>query len=627
MSQIQFEEKTYNTESLDIGLWKRMLKLLGRRKKNFIKLGIFMTLLALLDVLRPLLNRQAINYFARGQFETREIVIYGIIYFLYILGEGIMVTQFANQSGYIESGFMYDVRKQMYDKIQQLSYSYFDRTPTGWIMARLTSDVGRLSEIMAWSLTDMVWGFGMMIAASVIMLVTDWKMALIVLASVPVLAYVSLWFQLRILKNYRDVRRTNSKITNSFSESIAGQKTTKTLGLEDTNYRDFKSLAAEYHRQSYRAACFSSTFMPIVIGISNVVTAFLIYYGGNQVFLQAMEFGTMMMFVEYASQFFEPLRQIAGILAELQMAQASAERVMTLLDEQVEIQDSPEVIEKYGTILEGKTENYPAIKGDIEFKNVSFYYNEKEPVLTDFSLKVKAGTSVALVGETGSGKSTIVNLLCRFYQPVEGQILIDGVDYRERSLGWLHSNIGYVLQSPTLFSGTVKDNIRYGNLNATDQQVEAAARLVSADKFIEKMDKGYDSEVGEGGSRLSTGEKQLISFARAVIADPALMILDEATSSVDTETEKQIQDAISSMLKGRTSFVVAHRLSTIINSDIILVIDKGRIAEQGTHKDLMEKKGKYYSLYIQQFNQQLQQQLLGVREEFSEEREYEEEED
>ena len=318
-----------------------------------------------------------------------------------------------------------------------------------------------------------------------------------------------------------------------------------------------------------------------------------------------------MMFTEYATQFFDPLKQIANVLAELQMAQASAERVLSLLDEDVDIKDSQEVIEKYGTVFEGKSQNYPDIKGDVEFRNVNFSYIENEPILVDFNLKVKAGQSVALVGETGSGKSTIINLLSRFYQPTSGQILIDGVDYRERSIGWLHSNLGYVLQTPTLFTGTVKDNVRYGNLSATDQQIIDACKMVDADSFINKLDKGYDSDVGEGGGKLSTGEKQLLSFARAIVSNPALFILDEATSSVDTETEKKIQNAINVVLKNRTSFIVAHRLSTIINSDIILVIDKGRIVESGKHDDLMKKKGYYYRLYINQFNQEVQKQLLG----------------
>lgn len=611
MSNIQFEEKQYNTDSLDLGLWKRILSLLGSSKKHLIKLGIFMILMAVVDVTRPYLDKIAIDYFAAGNVKTNEIIIYAVAYVILIILNGILVSSFTRQSAYIESGFLYDIRDRLFEKVQKLSYSYFDKTPTGWIMARLSSDVGRLAEIFAWSLTDLVWGVAVMIAASVIMLKTNWKLALIVLAIVPLLALVSMWFQVRILKNYRSVRAINSKITGAFNEGITGAKTTKTLVLEDENLREFKQLTSEYRDKSNRAAYFSSAFMPIVIGLSSISLAFILWYGGNQVLLQSMEYGTLLMFTEYASQFFDPLKQIAGIIAELQMAQASAERVLSLLEEEVEITDSDEVIKKYGTVFDGIKENYPKLHGDVEFEHVNFSYIKEEPILEDFNLKVKAGQSIALVGETGSGKSTIINLLCRFYQPTSGRILIDGVDYKERSLGWLHSNIGYVLQTPTLFTGTIKENIKYGKFDATDDEIIAAAKMVGADSFIEKLDNGYDSDVGEQGSKLSTGEKQLISFARAIVADPALFILDEATSSVDTETEKKIQKAIDVILNQRTSFIVAHRLSTIINADKILVIDKGKIVESGKHDELMAKKGYYYRLYINQFNKDMQNQLLG----------------
>ncbi len=611
MSNIQFEEKQYNTDSLDLNLWKRILALLGSSKKHLIKLGVFMLLMAIVDVIRPYLDKIAIDYFASGDVKTNEIIIYAIVYIIVILLNGILVSSFTRQSAYIESGFLYDIRDRLFEKVQLLSYSYFDKTPTGWIMARLSSDVGRLAEIFAWSLTDLVWGVAVMIASSIIMFKTNWHLALIVLVIVPILAFVSMWFQIRILKNYRGVRAVNSKITNAFNEGITGAKTTKTLVLEDENLKEFKQLTAEYRDKSNKAAYFSSAFMPIVIGLSAISLAFILWYGGNQVLLQSMQFGTLLMFTEYAQQFFDPLKQIAGLIAELQMAQASAERVLSLLEENIEITDKEEVIKKYGTIFDGIKENYPKLEGNVEFEHVDFSYIKDEPILKDFNLKVEKGQSIALVGETGSGKSTIINLLCRFYEPTSGRILIDGVDYKDRSLGWLHSNIGYVLQTPTLFTGTVKDNIRYGKFDATDEQIEAAAKLVGADSFIEKLENGYDSEVGEQGSKLSTGEKQLISFARAVVADPALFILDEATSSVDTETEKKIQKAIEAILHERTSFIVAHRLSTIINSDKILVIDKGRIVESGKHDELMAKKGYYYRLYVNQFNKELQEKLLG----------------
>ena len=292
------------------------------------------------------------------------------------------------------------------------------------------------------------------------------------------------------------------------------------------------------------------------------------------------------------------------------MAQASGERIVYLLESEPSIVDSDEVIEKYGTIFEPKTENYEDIKGDVEFKNICFKYENGQEVLKYFNLKVEAGKTIAIVGETGAGKSTIVNLLCRFYEPTSGELLIDGVDYRKRSLGWLHSKLGYVLQAPHLFEGTIEENIRYGNLSATREEIIEAAKLVNADEFIQSFKDGYDTKVGEGGNRLSTGQKQLISFARAVLAKPSIFILDEATSSIDTETEKIIQYGIENIMKGKTSFVIAHRLSTIVNADRIIVISKGEKIEDGNHESLMRQKGTYYKLFTNQFNEDLERMSI-----------------
>lgn len=610
MSEIRFQEKEYNTDSLDAGLWKKIINLLGNQKKDLYWLFVFMLLVAVLDVVFPYLNKIAIDYFAIGKGTQGQLIGFGVGYLVLLAIQAFFVFKFIAQSGIVETDFSYYVRKTVFDKLQVLSYSYYDKTPTGWIMARMTSDVGRLAEIIAWSLVDMVWGLTVMVGITIVMLIVNWKMALLVLVVVPILAYISVWFQTRILKNYRLVRQVNSKITSSFSEGIAGAKTTKTMVLEEQNLEEFNRLTSEMREKAIRAAILSSLFMPIVIGLSAVSTGAILWYGGNQVLFYGLEFGTLMMFTQYANQFFEPLRQIARLLAELQMAQASAERVLSLLEEEPAIVDSDEVIAQYGTILEPKVENYPVMKGDISFEHVDFNYLPEEPVLVDFNLEVQAGQTIALVGETGSGKSTIVNLLCRFYEPVNGIVKIDGVDYKQRSLGWLHSNLGYVLQAPHLFSGTVKENIQYGRMDASMEEIIDAAKLVNAHEFIMKLEKGYDTDVGEGGGRLSTGEKQLICFARAVLADPKLFILDEATASIDTETEKVIQDAIDKVLVNRTSFVVAHRLSTIVNADVILVMKNGRILEKGNHDALMKLKGYYYRLYTNQFNENLQKELL-----------------
>ena len=611
MSQ-HFEEQDFNTDHLDTHLWSKIFGYLLKYKKNLIFLVFLMVTIASIDVGFPLMNRYAMDYYIKDHGSMSNLWLYGLGYFGMICVQGFVVFFFIQQAGKIEMEFAYDMRNRAFRKLQELSFTYFDKTPLGWIMARMTSDIGRLAEIVSWSLIDMVWGLTVMIGVTVIMVIIDWQMALLILMVVPVLAWISVVFQRKILEKYRETRKINSQITGAFSEGITGAKTSKTLVLEDSQIHDFKQLTSKLSRESISAAILASIFMPLVAGLGAFSLAMILWVGGQQVLVGTMSFGTLMLYTQYASSFFEPLRQLARLLAEFQMAQASAERVLTLVNTEVDLVDTKQVIEKYGTILNPITDGYHRLKGDVRFNDVSFAYKKEEPVLSHFNLDVKAGQTIALVGETGSGKSTIVNLLCRFYEPNEGTITIDGIPLKERSVGWLHSNLGYVLQAPHLFSGSVRENIRYGRLDATDEDIEKAARLVDAHDFIVKLDKGYLTDVGEGGNRLSTGQKQLISFARAVIADPSIFVLDEATSSIDTETEQIIQKAIENLMKGRTSFIIAHRLSTIVNADRILVIRKGVIVEEGTHHDLMMKHGYYHRLYTNQFNEDLQNQLLNL---------------
>lgn len=607
---IRFEEQEYNNDTLDTGLWKRIFILMKPLKKQLIFLFVLMIGVAGCDVLFPYMNKLAIDYFVTEHQMGSSLIWFGVIYMGGVIFQSAVVYLFFMQAGKIEMAFSYDVRQKAFAKLQTLSFSYFDKTPIGWLMARMSSDIARLAEIMSWSLMDLIWGVAVMIGVSIVMLLVNWKLALMILMVVPILAYLSMWFQIRILKSYRSVRKVNSRITSAFNEGITGAKTTKTLVVEEENLKEFNKETEEMRYSSVRAATLSALFMPIVMGLGAISTAAILWYGGHQVLLQTLQFGTLMMFTQYATQFFEPLRQIARLIAELQMAQASAERVLSLLDSDAKVKDTNEVIEKYGTELQPKLENYEPLHGDIEFNHVNFRYLEDEPVLEDFNLQVKAGQTIALVGETGSGKSTIVNLLCRFYEPLNGEIKIDGVEYRQRSTGWLHHNLGYVLQAPHLFSGSVLDNIRYGRLDATEEEIIAAAKLVDAHDFIIRLQHGYQTDVGEGGSRLSTGQKQLISFARAVLADPRIFVLDEATSSIDTETEQIIQYAIEHLMKGRTSFIIAHRLSTIVNADRILVMKHGKIVEQGTHQQLIDEAGYYYRLYTTQFNEDQENALL-----------------
>jgi ATP-binding cassette subfamily B protein len=602
------QEQEYS-KKFDFSLWIRLLKYAAPYKKLMILLGFVMICVAGIDVIFPLMTKYAIDHYAVTG------TLYGLRYFAIgyaALGlvQAFNVYLLISIAGKIDMGICYDIRKHGFRRLQELSFAYYDKTPVGWLMARMTSDTTRLSDTIAWGLVDFVWGITMMLGIAGVMLVINWKLALLSLSVMPIVGIISIYFQQKILKAYRKVRKTNSKITGSFNEGISGAKTTKTLVREEKNLDEFKLLTKDMYASSVQAAIFSSIYLPLVLALGSIGTAIALWYGGNGVLLQTLSYGTLVLFIQYTIQFFEPVRELARIFAELQSAQASAERILSMIETEPEITDSKAIIEKYGDSYSPKREIWPHIEGNISFKNVSFAYKDGEKVLENFSLDVKAGETIALVGETGSGKSTIVNLACRFYEPTEGQVLIDGVDYTQMPIIWLQSNLGYVLQTPHLFSGTVKDNIKYGKLDATEEEIIHAAKLVNAHSFITKLENGYDSEVGEGGNRLSTGEKQLVSFARAILANPRIFVLDEATSSIDTETEHMIQEAIQTVLEGRTSFIIAHRLSTIRSADRILVIRDGKVTEQGSHKQLMKQKGYYYRLYTNQFMEEQELQLL-----------------
>ncbi len=606
-----WDEKDY-AEHFDASLWRRLLRYAKPYRKHLIAITVLMGLNALIDAVFPLLTRYAIDHLipqgsALGPAFTRFVAVFAAL----VAVQTATIYAFLRLSGIVEIGVCYLIRKLGFERLQELPFAYYDRTPVGYIMTRMTSDAQRLADTIGWSLLDLCWGAFYLLFSGAAMFSIHWKLALAVMCVLPPLAMISWYFQKRILKSYREVRKANSQITGAFNEGIMGAKTTKTLVREEANCEEFNVLARKMKTSSVRAATLSAIYLPIVISLSTLATAYALWKGGYDVFTGTITLGTISVFISYTVSFFEPVHQIARIFAGLQSSQAAAERVMTLIEMEPEIKDTPEVVERFGDSFAPKRENWPAIHGDIEFEHVTFQYAQGEAVLSDFSLQVKAGQTVALVGETGSGKSTIVNLICRFYEPTEGRIKIDGTDTRERSQLWLQANLGYVLQTPHLFSGTIADNIRYGRLDATDAEIEAAAKMVGADAFIEKLEKGYQTDVGEGGNRLSTGEKQLISFARAILANPRIFVLDEATSSVDTETEQRIQLAIREVLKGRTSFIVAHRLSTIRSADRILVIDGGKIIEDGSHKQLLKRRGVYYELYTNQFRKEQEARILA----------------
>lgn len=585
------ELETSTLPSLDQGLWKRILTILWTFKKDVLILFSFMVTLALGDVIFPLFNRFALDEFITAQRYIKYIPLFALLYVTLIVVQTTMVYLFIKQAGKIEMNFAYTMRKMAFEKLQRLSFSYYDTHASGWILSRLTSDINRLSEIVSWGLLDMVWGLAMMVGISVVMLLINAYLALIVLVMVPILYVIARYFQKQILKAYREVRKINSMITADFSEMIFGIKSIKTLTIEKQRKEKFSTLASDMKTKSIRSALFSSLFMPIVFALASISSATLLSVGGQAVLIGTLGLGTLLLYVQYVNAFFEPLRNIARILAEMQMAQASAERVLSLLDAKEDIIDN-----NHGEV-------YEPLHGDIVFDKVSFHYIDGEPVLKDFSLHIKAGQTLALVGESGGGKSTIVNLLCRFYEPTSGEIRIDGFNIQNRPLQWLRSSLGYVLQTPHLFMGTIASNIAYGRPDASMEDIMAAAKAVHAHDFIMKLDQGYETPVLEGGAKLSVGEKQLLSFARALCANPSLIILDEATASIDSHHESMVQEAIKSLLKDKTSVVVAHRLSTIVNADVICVISKGQIVESGTHSELIAKQGRYYELYTHQFEQ------------------------
>jgi len=608
--QEQLEEKEV-IQGIATELWKKLFVYLKPYRKNLIYIGICMVVLAGIDVAFPLLTKYAIDHFILGQ-TLDGLVGFTALYMSAVVALAGTVYVFIAQGAVVEAGVIRTLRKLGFEKLQELSFSYYDKNAVGWMMARLTSDIQRLGEMMSWGLVDFLWGLSMMSFIIVIMLTINVGLALITLAIIPFLIMVTVYFQKRILKTSRAVRKINSKITGAFNEGITGAKATKSLVSEELQFGEFKETTFEMRRSSYRSAMYSAVYLPIVLTLGSIGLAFIVHFGGIEIQTGSITFGTLVLFTNYAVQFYEPVREMARVYADLQTAQASAERLIGLIETPLEIQDSEDVVAFYGDTFNPKRDQWETFEGNITFENVSFHYIEDEPVLKNFNLKVKAGEKIALVGETGSGKSTVVNLACRFYEPKHGQILLDGVDYKKRSQLWLHDQIGYVLQSPHLFSGTIRDNIKYGKLDATEDEIIAAAKLTNAHELIMKLDHGYDTQVGEGGAMLSTGEKQLISFARAVIKDPKLFILDEATSSIDTETEMLIQDAIDHVLKDRTSFIIAHRLSTIRSADKILVMRHGEIVEQGNHKTLMALGGYYYKLYTHQFIEEEEQHILNA---------------
>ena len=555
------------------------------------------------DAVFPLFNRYALNHFADGKtLDTMGLFVLLYVAVLLVQVAANLISAFL--ISFVELDVGRDLKNAAFNHLQTLSFSYYNNHSVGYLHARVMSDTDRIGTLVTWRLMDLVWYFSYIISVFFVMFRINAELSAMLLLLLPIAILLTGFFQRRLVVLNRKIRELNSRITGNFNEGITGARTIRTLVVEDRVIRDFREDTERMRKTSVHATHYSALFSATLTSMASAALAIVLWRGGRLTRESMMEIGTLSVFMSYALGMMDPLRYMIAALSELVSAQVNIERFTGLMKETSDVTDTPEVVEKYGDTFHPKKENWEGLRGDIEFRDVSFRYPDgKELVLSHFNLRVPRGQRVAIVGETGAGKSTLVNLVCRFFEPTEGQILIDGRDARERSQLWLHSHIGYVLQTPHLFSGSVRDNLRYGRPDATDEEIWDALRLVSAADVVKHMGQGLDSPVGEGGDLLSTGEKQLLSFARALLADPAILVLDEATSSIDTMTEKRIQEAIETLTRGRTSFMIAHRLSTVTDADVILAVRDGKIVERGTHRELMEKRGYYYRLFVQQYQE------------------------
>jgi ATP-binding cassette subfamily B protein len=626
MASFSFEEEALS-KKLNFSSWARIAKYAFKRYWLLLTMLLLMIIITFHDgSFVPLLNRAIIQSLTaienQGNLSTNLIedlsvnvtLLFGISFtvnyveYIFLIIAGIMIRAVAIYllfftTNYLEMSVYINIRQDAFAQVQKLSFSYFDKTSSGWLIARLQSDTSKISDMISWGITRFVWITFELVFILITMFIISWQMSLVLLATVPIMLIIAPFFQFRILNLSRTARNAFSKYVAWLAEVIAGAKTIKTLSIENNVQKEANDIVTDIRDKAWKTAKTQAFFYPSVTLVSIITTAIVIFVGSSLMLNNTIiyDVSIFVLFIGFVSALYTPIQEFVDLFTELMASQSSVEKILSLIETVPMITDTPEVEAKYGTLLHPKVNMYEAMRGDVEFKNVSFSYNPGVEIIHQMNLTIPKGQTVAIVGETGSGKSTTVNLLCRFYEPSIGELRIDGEDYRTRSVGWLRHHIGYVQQTPFIFSGTIRKNIAYGKLDATDKEIIAASQAVGADEFIKSLPKGYETILRDGGSELSVGQKQLIAFARAIVRNPTIMILDEATSSIDTETEALIQKAINKTLKGRTSIVIAHRLSTIVDADRILVMSEGLIIEDGNHKQLMAKKGTYHKLYMNQF--------------------------
>ncbi len=587
------DARTY--EYSDSTLLIRMVKYLLAYRRLFAAVIVVTAVTIILSVWSPFVLKQAIDV-DFVNLDLQSLILTATLYVLLQVFTWISLYGSGYLMAFMGQKAVYDIRQELYNHLQEMSEEFHDHSSSGRIISRLTNDVDRMSELLGGELINTFAQIFVVFAIGWAMFVADFRLAVVSLMIIPILLITTIYFRKKMREAYRRTRKTISNVTSNLAESISGAKVTKSFARERTSAEIFARYNESDYQSNVEAGRAQAAFFPVIRFISGLGTAIILLFGGwfildssflyiNPILTPIVTIGTVVMFVQFSDRFFRPVLTIANFYTAVQSAFAGGERVFSILDTESSVQDSSDAL------------TMPEVKGHVLFDNVTFGYGEGPVVLENFNLEIEPGETIAIVGDTGAGKTTIVNLLNRFYDVRSGSIKIDGIDIKSVTQRSLHSRIGLVLQDAFLFIGTVKENIRYGNPNATDDEIVAALDAIGARRIIVNLEKGLDTEVGERGAGLSEGERQLVSFARALLADPKILILDEATSSIDIYTEYAIQKGLKVLLKGRTSIVIAHRLSTIVNADRIVVLEHGKIVESGKHAELMQLKGKYHSLY------------------------------